>query len=149
MKRRANCNEKDLVLFHYGELEAAKREKVKDHLAGYGGCRAKLAELRRLLDDLPSPDLALPEVETHRLSAVISERVLQRSKPKRWVLGSTLAAAATLAIGLMIFPGGPTSLTGGLPRSEAEIGMLQDMELLQNSDLLENLDLLQELERVG
>jgi anti-sigma factor RsiW len=151
MKRRiqGTCNEKDLVLFHYGELDTVARQRLRQHLDACQDCSARLAGLQRTLAALPLPDLTLSDVEKHRLTAVITDRAGQRAQPRRWMWGSALATGAVLAVSLLVMPGGPGNLPGGLPRSEAEIGMLQDMELLQNIDLLENLELLQELERVS
>lgn len=149
MKRQATCNEKDLVLFYYGELDAARRQRLQSHLADCPVCRGRLDALQRSLDHLSMPGVALSEIEKNRLTAVITEKAAQRGKPQRWLLGSAAAAVATLVISLMILPGGLSRWTGQLPQSEAEIGMLQDMELLQNLDLLENLELLQDFERIG
>jgi anti-sigma factor RsiW len=151
MKRRiqGTCNEKDLVLFHYGELDAVARQRLLDHLEDCQDCRVRLARLQQALADLPLPGLVLSEVEQHRMTAIITDRASQRSQPKRWMWGSALAAGAVLAVSLFIIPGGPGSLPGGVPRSETEIGMLQDLELLQNIELLENMELLQDLERIG
>ncbi len=151
MKRRiqGTCNEKDLVLFHYGELDVVAKQRLLKHLEDCQDCRTRLAGLQRTLADLPLPDLDLSEVEKHRMAAIISDRASQRARPKRWMWGSALAAGAVLAVSLFIIPGGSGSLPGGVPRSETEIGMLQDLELLQNIDLLENMELLQDLERIG
>ena len=83
------------------------------------------------------------------MTAIITDSAFQRSRPKRWMWGSAIAAGAVLAVSLFIIPGGPGSLPGGVPRSETEIGMMQDLELLQNIELLENMELLQDLERIG
>ncbi|ABA90358.1 hypothetical protein Pcar_3123 [Syntrophotalea carbinolica DSM 2380] len=149
MKRQATCNEKELVLFYYGELDAAGRQRLQSHLADCPACRSRLDALQRSLDHLSMPGVTLSEIEKTRLTAVITEKASQRAKPQRWLLGSAAAAVATLAISLMILPGNFARWTGQLPQSETEIGMLQDMELLQNIDLLENLDLLQDFERIG
>ena len=151
MKRRiqGTCNEKDLVLFHYGELDAVTRQRLLKHLEVCQDCSTRLAGLQRILADLPLPGIALSDVEKHRMTAIITDRASQRARPKRWMWGSALTAGAVLAASLFIIPGGPGSLPGGLPRSETEIGMLQDLELLQNIDLLENMELLQDLERIG
>jgi anti-sigma factor RsiW len=151
MKRRIQgaCNEKDLVLFHYGELDAVARQRLLNHLDDCQACSARLAELQRTLVDLPLPGLIFSEVEKHRMTAIITDRAFQQARPKRWMWGSALAAGAVLAISLLIIPGGPGTLPGGVPRSETEIGMLQDLELLQNIELLENMELLQDLERIG
>lgn len=148
MKRQTTCNDKALVLFHYGDLDTGERQCLLNHLEVCPECRSRLAELQRTLSDLPTPHIDLSDVEKHRLTAVITDRVAQRSKPKRWIWGSALAAAATLVVCLSILPGG-FGIMNGLPRSEAELGMLQDMELLQNMDMLQNFELLQEMERTG
>lgn len=151
MKRRTQgtCNEKDLVLFHYGELDAVARQRLVKHLEDCQDCSTRLAGLQRTLADLPQPELILSEVEKHRMTAIITDRASQRARPKRWMWGSALAAGAVLAVSLFIIPGGPGRLPGGVPQSETEIGMLQDLELLQNIDMLENMELLQDLERIG
>ena len=64
MKRRIQrtCNEKDLVLFHYGELDAVARQRILEHLEVCQDCSARLAGLQRTLADLPLPGLVLSEV---------------------------------------------------------------------------------------
>lgn len=148
MKRQTACNEKDLVLFHYGELDTEKRRRLQKHLEICPECSSRLAVLQETLTSLPNPGIELSEIEKRRLTAVITDRVAQKAKPKRWVWGTAFAAAATLAVSLVLMPGG-FGTRSGLPRSEAELGMLQDMELLQNMDILQNLELLQEMERTG
>lgn len=151
MKRRirATCNEKELVLFHYGELDAVARQQVQKHLDACQDCRSRLAVLQQTLAELPLPGLVLSTIEKQRLTTVITDRAAHRARPKRWIWGSGLVAGAVLAVSLLILPGGPGTLPGGFPRSDTEIGMLQDLELLQNIDLLDNLELLQDLERIG
>lgn len=149
MKRQATCNEKELVLFYYGELDAARRQHLQSHLSECPVCRGRLDALQRSLDHLSIPGVDLSEIDKNRLTAVITEKATQRVRSQRWLLGSAAAAVATLVISLMILPGNFARWTGQLPQSETEIGMLQDMELLQNLDLLENLDLLQDFERIG
>lgn len=141
------CNDKDLVFFHYGELETLEKRRVQQHLESCADCRNRFAALRDTLAGLPLPDLSLSEVETRRLSARITERATQPARRGRWMWGTALAAGSVLALSLWIFPGGFGPFTGVPLRTEAEIGMLQEMELLQNLELLENLDLLQEFER--
>lgn len=151
MKRRIhrNCNEKDLLLFHYGELDTVARQRMQQHLDDCQGCRDRLATLQQHLADLPLPGIVLSDVDKHRMAAIITDRAAHRQRPKRWIWGSALAAGAVLAMSLFIIPGGPGNFPGSLPRSETELGMLQDLELLQNIELLENMDLLQDLERIG
>ncbi len=149
MKRTVNCNDQDLVLFHYGDLDAETRLRVREHLTQCHACRLKLAGLRDALDRLPVPELCLSEGEKQRFAAVINDRIAHKSRPRQWLWGSALATLAVLTICLRILPGGPATFTGGVPKSATEIGMLQDMELLQNLDLLENLDLLQDFDRIG
>jgi anti-sigma factor RsiW len=145
---RSSCRPEDLTLLHYGELDAADRLRVEEHLQGCSVCRRELAELRSALEALPKREAEFSPEEIR----AFNERVSRRLRPKSRQLlkpafGWSFAAAA--AVLLMVTLRSPTPGPQKSLPEVVEMERLPEPELLLNLELLENLDLLQELEGTG
>lgn len=95
--RRPHPSGDDLLAWHDGELHAARRNEVRDHLAGCAECRRELQSLR---DDLAwaSEKLAVLDVDPGPL---------QRSAtPGRGASGHGLRRPLTAAVALVLIVGG-------------------------------------------
>jgi anti-sigma factor RsiW len=144
------CRPENLILFHYGELDATKRLQVKQHLMECGACREELAQLRAMLGILPKKQLNISPEEIRSFTERVNQSLHPRLNPFfRPVLGWSFAAAAAAALLLLMLPpervpqqpSPAVSLQTG-----SELNTMLEAEMLLNLELLQNLDLLQELE---
>jgi anti-sigma factor RsiW len=97
-----NCHEViDLLpLLLYGDLGAAERAAVEAHLASCGECRAELAALAAVRQELDSPIPELHAVDVASIYRSESERLRRRSR--RWRAVAVVAAAAVLFLALRV-----------------------------------------------
>lgn len=149
----SSCQPEQLLLYHYGELDAADGRRVEQHLQHCAACRAELAELRALLNSLPQVDSELSPAELQRFSSRVMDQLPAKQRHlSRPALGWSLAGVAvlliTLNLGRQLPPNVPQPSKTAV-KSATEPGNLPDPELLQNLDLLENFDLVQQLDRLG
>lgn len=149
-----SCQPELLLLYHYGELEAAAHLQVKQHLQQCSACRNELATVRTVLERVPSVAAELSPAEIHHFSQRVMKRLQPRRRPwTRPVLGWALAGVTVtllLTVNLQESVLTPTLVPTGIPQEiSAEKYMLPDLDLLQNLELLENLELLQQLEEMG
>lgn len=149
MSRQNNCNEEQLVLYHYDELTLPERQKVETHLQGCPDCRAELNDLQAALAIVPQMKLEFSEAEKLRFAEQVTDRVRRSPRHLRAAWGGVFATAALVA-GVMFFS--PADLPQSVVPSEpavAEFEMLEQLDLLQELDLLKELDLLQEMGQLG
>lgn len=142
----------DLTLFHYGELDAAERLRVENHLQQCGACRRELEQLRSTLARLPQEERNFSATELRAFGQRLDQRLRSRQRhPLRPAVGWSLAAAT--AVLLLVTLHSPSPTTQPAPPGAAQVGgvaqRLPDPDLLLNMELLEKLDMLQELEGSG
>lgn len=116
-----------LSAYHDGELDAADRDEVTDHLAGCPACRAYLDELGRLSD-------VLQQGRQTRLSPGVWDRIAAAAgavRPRRrvpWVL-----RVGTTAAGFGLFWLGYHQLVPRIPAQQ--VGQAQVERLLHDTAL--------------
>lgn len=154
---RCSQAKKHLTAFLDGELDAKRRARIEEHLAGCGACQAERRSLERVRHTLDS--LEMPAIESSLSADAILDRARSETRTSRarrnenrgWrPLGFTvgLRPAAALAIGLVVVAvvwGIPFFRSIPLP-TEQEVFMVERMELFENLDLISDLSLLEGLE---
>ena len=97
----SECDEQLLGAYHDGELSAADRARVEQHLAGCAECTATLQQLReasRLLNEYPFQDITPRELS--RLHQVIDEEAAADEQVLFRIGGTMgLIAASILVVG--------------------------------------------------
>ena len=143
-----HVHEDDLTLLHYDELAAADRRGIEAHLEACAACRARQAELTRVLamvddSDVPEPDASFESQVWRRLQpALRAERRPARvglaarigawltpSAPGRWAMAGGVAALVVAAfIAGRFWPATPV---GPVPQiTEHGAGELRERVLL-------------------
>ena len=146
--------ETELIPYLRGELAAADRERVAQHLAGCAACQRQLDDTREILLALRAQAPQPPEPDWRRYRAELRGKLEERSTRRwSWSLPRLVPVAATAAVaGLaLVF-----TLRAVLPHSSGDddavpfeqTEIASHLELLQNYSLVENLDLLDDLEVV-
>lgn len=157
---RMECatHEEDLILYHYGEADAAARAKIEDHLPGCGLCQRSLAEMKSLMPQTVARDEPPPEFWMgysrelrHKIDAVADKPSLWSSLTA-WLRPLPLTAFATCAVVLLAvtFTVGKkywSKPAAALDDDEAVAIMsaTQDLDLLKNLEILDALDVLETL----
>lgn len=106
-----NCKDLEALLDPYldGELDAAQRGGVEQHLEGCAACRRRLEDLRALHEALQSADLRFQASDTlkQRLRGELAKAAAREARP-RWPRYAAAAAvfAVALAIGWAFLPFG-------------------------------------------
>ena len=126
-----NCEQVRNLLDEYldGELAAAQRASVDEHLAGCAPCRAELEILRNtatLVGSLPrvkAPKGLTEDIKARLVSRPAAVRSRRRPVVLRWVgIGGWVAAAATLIVVIKLAPWeGPPAEPAPPPRPPAKI----------------------------
>ncbi|NJK89066.1 MAG: hypothetical protein HC923_06450 [Myxococcales bacterium] len=149
----------DAILLSYagGHLDDAAREGVLSHLSRCEACRARLAEIQRVVEALPTAVAEPPSVGFDvRLRARLDEIDRDAEAPSwsRWLsVGAPVAAACAIAAirhreGLELRPGVralPERATIEVP---ADLDLLADLELLEDLEALEILDVVEDLDAI-
>jgi len=145
------CPQEDLILFCYGELNAADHLQMEGHLQGCVDCRKELEQLRTFLEILPKKQLVISRGEILSFNEKVSRRL--RAKPRRafspamgWSLATaTIASLLLLTLGPP-FPEQKQSVHTMSLQMVNDLNKMPETEMLLNLELLQNLDMLQELE---
>lgn len=101
-----NCKELEALLDPYldGELDAAQRSLVEQHLPGCPDCRRRLEGIRALHQSLQNPELRYRASDTlkARLSKELAAADVRQSRPRwrRSAVAAVAAAVVALAAGL-------------------------------------------------
>ena len=150
--------EADLVLFHYGDLDAGARERLQSHIANCAGCSDYLKELTVLMPltvktDMPPQEFWMDYSRElrHKIDAVVDSKTWWQSiaaifQPRYL---SALAAAAVVVLALTFTLGG--GLWNGkndLPDDELSeaLPVAENLEFFRAMDVLDNLDLLEAMD---
>lgn len=148
--------EQDLVLYYYGELLGAERNKIAAHLAGCDPCRLYLKEMQLLLprtvqaDDPPQAfwDDFSRELR-HKLAAVREEKSWRQSFAslfQSWRLPA-LATTAVFVLALALTFGNKIWRSSELQPDDESfmevIPMAENLEFFTTMDVLDAMDLLE------
>lgn len=147
MNHHQGCDDKQLMLYYYGELVPAERQAVEMHLGECPDCRKAFAELQASLAAVPATSLQLSTAQKLRFAEEVTARTRQIAPRRLPTWGGAVVAAGILGLVLMLV--GPDNHE--LPvRAEsparADIELVEQLEILQEIALLENLELLKEIE---
>ena len=146
--------EQDLVLFHYGELNGAERQRVGEHLKGCAACAQYLTELGNLLPKTlltDEPPQAFWNDYGRELRQKLAELGVRESRWRKlisafqpWAMPA-LATSALVALVLTFALGKGIWLTRDTPPPAAE-AILEVLPLAENLDFYRNLEVLDTLE---
>ena len=146
--------EQDLVLWHYGELSGAQRQRVESHLGECAACTRSLTELgdlvvQTLLSDAPPQDF------WNNYSRELRHKLAQLDEPKSWRQKAllwlrpfampALATSAMLALALTFSLSKPFWQEPERP-APIDDAILEVLPMAENLDLLDILDVLDDLE---
>ena len=149
MKNHQLCDEKQLTLYHYDELEPETRHLVEKHLEHCAACRATLEQIKASLAVVPKIEQTIDAARKLRFTEQVMGRTSAQHKIGKPVWGGALVATGILALVLTLIPNfhqQPVELPNP---TLTELELLEQLELLQNLDLLQDLELLGELEDLG
>jgi hypothetical protein len=146
--------EEDLVLFHYGDLSGAERDRLAAHVAGCAGCAGYLQELATLLPLTVKSD-APPEQFWLDYKRELRHKIDDASERKsRWWNWAALmqprylpafATAALVVLALTFTLGkGPWSAKNQAADDEmlAALPVAENLEFFSAMDVLDDMDLL-------
>lgn len=149
MTNHQPCDEKQLTLYHYNELEPETRQQVEKHLESCTNCRVTLEQIEACLTAIPKVEQTIDSASRLRFTEQVMVRTGSRSKIGKPVWGGALAAAGALALVLTLMPNFQQQPVEMLNPALTELELLEQLELLQNFDILQDLELLGELEDLG
>jgi predicted anti-sigma-YlaC factor YlaD len=144
--------EGEIIPYLKGELSAADRERVSQHLDGCPECRETLEAAREVFALLSRSGPEPPALHWGSYRAELLARLDQRRR--RWGLwqwrpAAVAAVVAAVALVLVVQPfGRERGGSGDLGRYEETV-MGQRLEIVKQSALLERLDLFEDLEVIG
>jgi anti-sigma factor RsiW len=109
-----------LVMYHDGELDAARRERFEAHLATCASCQRELAELKSVsgmlaVDRLADDALGSRSVFWHELEPRLPDRAPVSSPPLEWLPGIALLMANGLLQFLAVLSSVVMLLAGQFP----------------------------------
>jgi hypothetical protein len=142
------CDEKQLTLYYYNELEGESRLQIENHLKNCADCRSTLEQIKTCLEAIPKYEQELDSASQLRFTEKVLAKTGSRHRLKP-VWGGSLAAAGALMLALSLMPGDKQQPAEIQNPILTELEMLEQFELLQNFDLLQNLELLEELGNLG
>lgn len=158
--------DEDLSALHDGELDAARSEEVRSHVAACERCRTLLARFGAVdaaLRSTASPEVS-PALEAAILAHVARESgagspsharrgertprgVRAGTAPRRFRAGLAAALAIAAGIALWLSVPAPPPLTPGVAPleavSEEDLSLALELETLEDLDVIANLDLLE------
>lgn len=146
--------ESDLVLFHYGELDGAERQRMEVHLKGCTTCRQSLSDLAELLPQIvlaDEPPAAFWNSYSRELRHKLAE--LDQAEPwwrkffftfRPWAVPA-MAASALAALALTFTLGKNLWQEHEAP-APVDDAILEVLPMAENLDFFHNLDFLDDLE---
>ncbi|MBM4259887.1 MAG: zf-HC2 domain-containing protein [Deltaproteobacteria bacterium] len=144
--------EEDLVLYHYGETDAAARANVEAHLRACAGCCGSLEEMQRLMPltiarDEPPPAfwMTYSRELRHKIDAVADQTSLWNWLTA-WLRPLPLTAFATGAVVLLAMTFTVGKKYWAKPQALLDDEVVAIMSSSQDLDLLKNLEILDALE---
>lgn len=149
MTNQQPCDEKQLTLYHYKELEPEARQQVERHLEHCAACRATLEQIKYCLAEVPKNEHAVDSASRLRFTEQVMTKTSARRKSGRPVWGGALVTTGVLALVLALIPNFQQQSVDVPNQALTELELLQQLELLQNLDMLQDLELLDELEDLG
>ena len=155
--------ETDLVPFLRGELNAAERERVQQHLDGCVSCRESMSALAATmtrvstrLEELPTPEWSAYRRELRLKLASRAEAQSRWWRPA--VVWASIATAgvgaAALALTIAMRPSSNPSAPGvdelaiEQPADAVDVGLLRDYAVVERLDLLEDYDVIEHLDQL-
>lgn len=149
MTNRQPCDEQQLTLYHYNELERETRQQVENHLKSCANCRATLEQINSCLAAVPKGEQTIDSAGRLRFTEQVMARTGSRRRIGKPVWGGALAAAGTLALVLTLMPIFQQQPVEMSNPALTELELLEQLELLQDLDILQDFELLGELEDLG
>jgi len=149
MTNHQPCDEKQLTLYHYNELDLETRQQIEKHLKSCAACRTTLEQIKASLATVPKIECDLDSASRLRFTEQVMARTDSRRRIGKPVWGGALAAAGALALVLTLMPNFQQQPLEIPNPALTELELLEQLELLQDLDILQDLELLGELEDLG
>ncbi len=149
MMNQQPCDDKQLTLYHYDELEPETRQRVEKHLEHCAVCRTTLEQIKCCLAEIPKIEQTIDSASRLHFTEQVMARTGSQHKIGKPVWGGALAVAGALALVLTLMPIFQQQPVEMLNPALTELELLEQFELLQNFDILQDLELLGELEDMG
>jgi hypothetical protein len=155
--------EPELVLFHYGELEGAERDRVEGHLNGCAACTQSLADLATFLPQTVLADEP-PQTFWNDYSRELRHKLAELDEHAPWWRKfffafrpwamPALATSAVVALALTFTLGKDLWQERELapPVDQAILEVLpiaENLDLFRNLEILDNLEILQQMSEPG
>lgn len=149
MMNQQPCDEKQLTLYLYNELDLETRQQVENHLEDCADCRATLKQIKTCLETVPKVEQKMDSARKLHFTEQVMARTGSRRRIGKPVWGGALIAVAALALVLTLMPDFHQQPGKTSNPTLTELELLEQLELLQNLDTLKDLELLGELEDLG
>lgn len=149
MMNQQPCDEKQLTLYLYNELDLETRQQVENHLEDCADCRATLKQIKTCLETVPKVEQKMDSASKMHFTEQVMARTGSRRRIGKPVWGGALIAVAALALVLTLMPDFHQQPGKTSNPTLTELELLEQLELLQNLDTLKDLELLGELEDLG
>ena len=149
MMNQQPCDEKQLTLYLYNELDLETRQQVENHLEDCADCRATLKQIKTCLETVPKVEQKMDSASKLHFTEQVMARTGSRRRIGKPVWGGALIAVGALALVLTLMPDFQQQPGKISNPTLTELELLEQLELLQNLDTLKDLELLGELEDLG
>jgi GTP:adenosylcobinamide-phosphate guanylyltransferase len=144
-----NCryDNRDILLYYYGDLDRIKHEHLNEHLRSCAKCRDRLSGLKDTLDSLPS-ELRVPEdVDLKNFHARVRQKLERQNERRSAILLPLKPVYAVVVIFFVI-----VTVIGGIKfynEKQEQRFIMENFELIVNIDMLEDIEIIEHLEEFG
>ena len=139
---------RQLILYHYNELEPVDYQLCAEHIEQCPQCRATLEHIKAGLNALPVTELKLDPAQKKLFSEQVLAGIQARKRWRNKLWGSSLVAAGALAVTIFLLPIVRQPAVSPNP-ALADLEIIEQLEFLQNFEVIQDLDVLEVLGDMG
>ena len=148
MTDNKHCDGRQLILYHYNELEPVDLQLCAEHLEQCPQCHAAFEQIKTGLNALPVAELRLDPAQKKLFSEQVIAGIQARKQWRSKLRGSSLVAAGALAVTIFLIPIVRQPAVSPNP-AFADLEIIEQFEFLQNFEVIQDLDLLEALGDMG